>query len=326
MRSIRRLVIGGVAAAVATAVLVTAQVLPAAANPVIGWGMQAGPATKIPNKDNRAYIAAAEGEIGRKFVYDPRYYNFGDPIISSREQWAKSVGKTPFIHLLGRQSWASVAGGAYDGYLKQQAPVIKAFGARVILGYGNEVNLQSQNRGTPAQYRAAFNHIVGVFRAAGVTNVYYAVTMTNTAFIKGQGDSWYPGDSTTDVIAPTGYNWACVPGQPGFGTKNCGSRWKSFQSQFAAAYAYTAKHGKSMIIAETGSAEDPAHPGRKAQWILDMAHTAKSWPALRGIIWFQAGKRVDYWRINSSQSSLNAYICVGNDPAFGGTGHTCAGT
>ena len=84
--------------------------------------------------------------------------------------------------------------------------------------------------------------------------------------------------------------------------------------------------GKTMIVAETGSAEDPSQPGRKAQWILDMAHTAKSWPLLRGIIWFQAGKRVNYWRIDSSQSSLNAYVCVGHDPAFGGTGPTCPGT
>ena len=62
MRSIRRLVTGGAAATAATAALLTAQVLPAAANPTIGWGMQAGPATKIPDKDNRAYIAAAEKE------------------------------------------------------------------------------------------------------------------------------------------------------------------------------------------------------------------------------------------------------------------------
>ena len=121
---------GGVAATAATAALLTTQVLPASANSTIGWGMQAGPATQIPNKDNRAYIAAAEKQVGRSFVYDPRYYNFGDPIITSREQWAKSVGKTPFIHLLGQQSWASIAGGAYDGYLKQEAGSIKGFGAR----------------------------------------------------------------------------------------------------------------------------------------------------------------------------------------------------
>ena len=74
MRSIRLLVTGGVAAAAATATLLTAQVLPAAAaNPTIGWGMMAGPATKIPGKDNRSYIAAAEKEIGRSLAYDPRY-------------------------------------------------------------------------------------------------------------------------------------------------------------------------------------------------------------------------------------------------------------
>lgn len=328
MRSVRRLFVGSVVAAAATGALLTAQVVPAAAaNPTIGWGMQAGPATQIPNKDNRAYIAAEEKQIGRALDYDPRYYFFGtDPIISSREQWAKSVGKTPFIHLSSKQSWGSIASGAYDGYLTQQAALIKGFGARIILNFANEANLQSQNRGTSAQFKAAFNHIVAVFRGAGVTNVSYALTITNTAFIQGQADSWYPGDSTVDIVAPTGYNWACVPGQPNFGKPSCGDRWKTFQSAFSAAYSYTVAHGKTMVISETGSAEDPSHPGRKAQWILDMAHTAKGWPALRGIIWFNAGKRLPYWSISSSQSALDAYVCVGHDPAFGGNGPACPGT
>jgi hypothetical protein len=336
-RFIQRLITGGVAATAVTGALLSTQVIPAAANATIGWGMHAGPSKKIPNKDNRQYIADAESLIQRKFVYDPRYYIFGvEPIISARENWAKSVGKTPFIHLdmggcftsgcMSRPTWAQVASGTYDSYLTQQAGLLKNFGSRVILNYGNEANLQSQNRGTPQQYKAAFNHIVSVFRNAGVSNVSYALTITNTVFIKGQADTWYPGDNTVDIIAPTGYNWACVPGQPNFGKPSCGQRWKSFQAAFSAPYAYTVRHGKTMMVAETGSAEDPYHAGRKAQWILDMAHTAKGWPALRGIIWFQAGQRLDYWKINSSQSALDAYICVGHDPAFGGGGPTCAGT
>src|SRR3954462_3153220 len=99
MRSLRRLFVGGVAAAAATATLVATQIVPAsAATGRVGWGMQAGPANKIPGRGNRDYIAKAEGPAGRKFVFDPRYYTFGtDPVITSREQWAKSVGKTPFI-------------------------------------------------------------------------------------------------------------------------------------------------------------------------------------------------------------------------------------
>jgi hypothetical protein len=322
------MVAGGVAIGAATVTLLTTQVVPAAAaTGRVGWGMQAGPENKIPGKDNRKYIAAAESQIGRKFVFDPRYYTFGvDPVIGAREQWAKSVGKTPLIHLSGRQPWGQVASGAYDSYLKKQAALLKAFGSRVILNYANEVNLKSQNRGTPQQYRAAFTHIVSVFRAAGVTNVSYAVTITNTSFDKGQADSFYPGDNVIDVISPTGYNWACVPGRPNFGKPACGQQWRSFQSVFAASYNFTVKHHKTMIISETGSAEDPFHPGRKAQWILDMGRTAKSWPALRGIVWVQAGKRLDYWKITTSQSALDAYKCVGRVPVFGGAGPPGGGT
>jgi hypothetical protein len=308
-----------------------------AANARIGWGMHVGPKTQIPDRDNRQFIAAVEQQIGRSFAYDPRYYFFGiDQLITDREQWAKSVGKIPFIHLdmagcfttgcTTRPTWAQVAKGTYDTYLKQQAAELIAYGSQVILNYANETNLHSQNRGTPTDFKNAWNHIVGVFRAAGVTNVLYALTLTTGAYDQGHGDLWYPGDSTVDVIAPTGYNWVCVPGHPGFGQPNCAKRWRAFAQMFHSSNAFATAHGKKLLISETGTAEDPAKAGRKAQWILDMAHTAKSWPALMGIIWFQSGKNVDYWNINSSPSALAAYICVGNDPAFGGTVGPCAGT
>ena len=308
-----------------------------AANPVIGWGMHAGPATPIPNQDNRAYIAAVEAEIGRPLAYDTRYYTFGqDQVITAREQWAKSVGKIPFIHLdMGgcftagcktRPSWAQVAKGTYDTYLKQQAAALNAYGSPVIFNYGNESNLKSQNRGTPTDFKNAWNHIVGVFRAAGVSNVTYALTMTNGIYDQGKGDIWYPGDATVDALAPTGYNWACTPNHANFGTPACDQGWRSFQQVFNSSYAYATKHGKKLLVSETGTAEDPSVPGRKALWILGMAHTAKTWPALMGIVWFQAGKLVDYWKIDSSPGALAAYKCVGNDPAFGGTGPSCVGT
>ena len=331
-------------AAVVTAVLGLVASLTAApaalassATAPIGWGMHVGPATPIPDRDNRSWIAGVEQEIGRPLTYDPRYDTFGkDQLVTDREQWAKSVGKVPFIHLdMGgcftagcryRPTWAQVARGAYDGYLKQQAAELVAYDSPVILNYGNESNLKSQKRGTPAAFKAAWNHIVGVFRGAGVTDVTYALTLTAGVYDQGNGDVWYPGDATVDAIAPTGYNWACTPGYPNLGKPSCARRWKSFRQVFASSYGFATAHGKSLLVSETATAEDPGHPGRKAQWILDMAATAKSWPALAGIVWFQAGKRVDYWSIDSSPSARDAYACVGNDPAFGGSGPACPGT
>src|SRR5262249_44750411 len=96
----RRLLSAGIAAATATAALLTLQAAPASADtPAIGWSMHVGPGSPIPDRDNRPYIAAVEQEIGRPLAYDTRYDTFGkDQLIGDREQWAKSVGKIPFIH------------------------------------------------------------------------------------------------------------------------------------------------------------------------------------------------------------------------------------
>jgi hypothetical protein len=335
---LRRLLSTGIAAVTATAALLAMQATPASADtPAIGWSMHVGPATPLPDRDNRSYITDMESQIGRSLAYDTRYDIFGkDQVITDRERWAQSVGKTPFIHLnmgacftpgcKARPTWAQVAKGSYDNYLKQQAAALIAYGSPVIFNYGNESNLKSQSRGTPTDFKNAWNHIVSVFRAAGVNNVTYALTLTNGVYDQGNGMVWYPGDNTVDAIAPTGYNWACTPGHPNFGKLSCAKTWRTFKQVFNSSYAFATAHGKKLLISETGTAEDPGKPGRKAQWILDMGATAKSWPSLMGIVWFQAGKRVDYWNINSSLSSFLAYRCVGNDPAFGGTGSTCTGT
>jgi hypothetical protein len=325
-----------VAAIIVALVLISLQLVPAqASTATISWGVQAGPSYPLPSRDNRPWIASVEQQIGRSVAFDPRYYTFGsDQIVTDREQWALSVGKVPFIHLsLGacftagcttKPTWAMVAKGNFDMYLRQQAALLKSFGGNVYFGFGNEANLNAQKRGTAATFDNAWRHIVTVFRGAGVTNVTYALTLTNGVYNTGNGTAWYPGDATVDVIAPTGYNWDCTPGFPYFGKRKCDQNWKSFAQVFGPANAFAVAHGKTLIAAETGTAEDPWVAGRKATWIRDMGTTAKSWPALRGIIWFQAGKRADYWRIDSSPDALAAYQCVGNDPAFGGTGEACA--
>ena len=56
-------------------------------------------------------------------------------------------------------------------------------------------------------------------------------------------------------------------------------------------------------------------PGRKAQWITDALATAKTWPQLKGLIYFDEDK--DYpWITDSSASSMASY--AGSPPM-----HTC---
>ncbi len=75
------------------------------------------------------------------------------------------------------------------------------------------------------------------------------------------------------------------------------------------------RHGKPWMAVETGAQEDPAVPARKAQWLLDLATTAKQWPELKAVLYFDADKLYP-WRIDSSRDLGRGFREMANDPWF----------
>ena len=78
-------------------------------------------------------------------------------------------------------SLAAIASGRYDAYLRSYASAVKAFGARVILSFGHEMNGYWYSWGyqhtSPAVFVAAWRHIVTVFRQQGAGNVTWLWTV-----------------------------------------------------------------------------------------------------------------------------------------------------
>ena len=68
------------------------------------------------------------------------------------------------------------------------------------------------------------------------------------------------------------------------------------------------------MVVEFGVQEDPAVPGRKAQWLLDALATAKSWPSLKALIYFDVVKDGFPFVTDSSTSAMNAYRHMAQDP------------
>jgi plastocyanin len=72
-----------------------------------------------------------------------------------------------------------------------------------------------------------------------------------------------------------------------------------------------------MIAAEWGTGEDPADPNRKAQWFTDALATAKTWPELKGVSYYDSGRNPQCLRwINTSPQSQAAFAAIGADPWF----------
>ena len=73
--------------------------------------------------------------------------------------------------------WSAIANGSQDATIVAHADAIKSFGHPMYLAFHHEPENDLDTYGTPAEYAAAFRHVVDVFRARGVTNVAYVWNM-----------------------------------------------------------------------------------------------------------------------------------------------------
>jgi hypothetical protein len=203
---------------------------------------------------------------------------------------------------------SAIADGRYDRYIKTAAAAAAGAGAPIFIRFAHEMNLPGSAFGpgkdgnTPAEFVAAWRHVVSLFRAAGTTNVRWVWSPNTDCSGHCPFTAFYPGDRWVDWVALDGYNYAAVDG----------IRWYSFKQIFGASYRILSHlTAKPMMVGETGSTE---LGGSKAAWIRGMGQSlATTFKHVRALVWFQRIKETD-WRINSSPSSLAAFRAVVASP------------
>ena len=108
-------------------------------------------------------------------------------------------------------SLASIASGQYDDYLRSYAGQVKAFGHRVVLSFGHEMNGDWYSWGyrqtSPAVFVSAWQHIVNIFRMAGANNVtwLWTVNIIDKNVPIPNPSQWWPGNSYVDWVGIDGY-------------------------------------------------------------------------------------------------------------------------
>jgi beta-mannanase len=160
-------------------------------------------------------------------------------------------------------------------------------------------------------------------RAQGVANAKWAWTTAARNYGSGKpaqyAPNYYPGDEWVDVIAIDAYNMYCKTK-----TGAWANPWRSLQTIITPFMNFAAQHpGIPLVMAEFGTAEDPANPSAKANWITDARQMFKQ----PGYERFEA---VAYWnttshnyancdfKITSSTASLNAFRAMAADPFYSG--------
>jgi hypothetical protein len=266
-----------------------------------------------PGQDVRTGVTDLESHLGRRMDVHRLYDSWDDPQPNALAAWDATSGRTPVLSIKAQRHngsvvpWASIAAGREDAAIRAQANGLKRLNVPLFLALHHEPENDARN-GTPASYIGAWRHYVSVFRALHVTNVKFTWIMMASSFGQGarKAASYYPGDSYIDVVGGDGYNW--------YGTQP-GKRWRSLADALAPFYAWGTAHHKPLMVAEWGTLEDRAVPGRKAQWLADAAASLKRMPAIKVVCYFHAPVVYPWW-VDSSPSALRAFAAMGHDPYF----------
>jgi hypothetical protein len=258
-----------------------------------------------------------EAQTGRRLVTERIYSQWNSPQPDPRIARDLSFGRTPVVSVRPQLtsgtkiSWARVASGALDADIRTQAKGLASVKGTVLLAFHHEADLQS-GYGTSAEFRAAFRHYVAVVRATGETNIQFVVIVAGATYGSAIAN-WYPGDDVVDWAGADSYN---------FGSCRAGAQpWRSFADATAKFRAWGSTHSKPQILAEWGSAEDPAQAGRKAQWITDAGKVMSGWPQLRAAAYFDQSGSCD-WRLTTSSSALKAFTTLARSPLANGAAST----
>jgi len=202
--------------------------------------------------------------------------------------------------------------GRYDEYIKYFAEASRRWQKPFIIRFAHEMNTERYHWGTtreafgpdsPEIYRQMFSYIVNLFRRHGADNVLWAFcpnaeSVPSSSYQPGAewnaARNYYPGDDVVDILGMDGYNWGATQTKQKNGWD---SRWQSFEEIFSPLYEElrAVAPDKPFIVFETASVNES---GRLAAWLRDAFAVLYRW-GVRGMVWFQANKEVD-WRINAA--------------------------
>lgn len=175
----------------------------------------------VPGYTQISQFASTTGVQPRVVLY---YSEWGENFQASFATKAWNHGAYTFAQLQPTDTTlASVAAGGSDSYLKRLAGQVRDFGHPVILSFAHEMNGDwypwGAGHATPAQFIAAWRHVVQVFRSQGADNVTWVWTVNSINLGSPALRQWWPGSKWVNWVGIDGYyyfsyqNFANVFGQ-----------------------------------------------------------------------------------------------------------------
>ena len=236
--------------------------------------------------------------VGREPNLVSYYSGWYEPFHAAFAEIAARNGATTIVQIDPTNiSLARIAASGYDRYLIRYAKEVAAFGRPVVISFGHEMNGFWQSWGyhhTPAaDFRAAWRHIVDVFRQNGATNVKWLWQVNSVSKRTGPIHDFWPGAKYVNWVGISGYYY--LPGE-------------TFKYIFEPVVSQARKFTNApILIAETG-----VSPGPKAAFkIKDLFHGLRAQHVI-GLVWFDLNKPGSLyhggkWRLEGHSTAVRAF-------------------
>ncbi|PKI90839.1 hypothetical protein CW368_09250 [Actinomycetales bacterium SN12] len=265
-------------------------------------------------------VTDLESKVGRQFDLTLRYHDFSTHVhqglFPDADERALGQSRTPVLAWQARVAstntdirWADIARGSWDKIIDDAASRLKSYGKPVMIAFDPEFD--RLDKGSMADYVAAFKRVHQRFEANGTTNV--AWLWVSTGYLGAGNDAkilaGYPGDQYVDWVGFDPYN---------FFTCN-GSRWNSFEQEVAGPHDFLVNSGfgsKPQILMEYGTEFDENDPRASAAWYESIPSVLKKYPNIKALIRFDANSVSSTCNVSIENGSgmLSAFASAGADP------------
>ena len=225
------------------------------------------------------------------------YSGWGESFQSGFAATARQHGAYTFVQLQpGGTTLARVAAGDSDPYLKRYAAQVRAFGYPVLLSFAHEMNggwySWGTGHATPAQFIAAWRHVVQVFRSQGASNVTWVWTVNAVNAGSASLRQWWPGSQWV--------NWAGIDGYFYFSSDT-----------FASVFGRTLADIRAFTSAPVFIGETAVGPGPEAvSQVTGLLDGVKA-DHFAGLVWFDKAQHDppyhQDWHLADDPAALAAF-------------------
>jgi len=155
-------------------------------------------------------VEAFSATVGRRPDIVVSFAAWGQPFNASFAGIAHAHGAEPLIQLEPvHASLASIAAGRQDKFLRSYATAVRKSGYPVILSFAPEFNGPwypwGWTRSSPASWKAAWRHVVTLFRESGASKVTWLWTVNRRFAGSGPLADYWPGSDYVDWVGIDAY-------------------------------------------------------------------------------------------------------------------------